>query len=146
MTDDERGDRARRQDAAGAVRRLVDDVWNAARPQTAYDVIGPELPGLDGVGPGATLAWHDDRRAAFPDLAYTVTMMVADGEHVALAWEATGTHRGAFGPVQATGKSVEYRGATFCRVVDGVIVELTSVNDLFGLLQQLGVEVTPPPS
>jgi steroid delta-isomerase-like uncharacterized protein len=144
VTDDESRDRTPGQQAAAVVERLVDDVWNASRPQTAYEVIGPELPGLEGVGPAATLAWHDDRRQAFPDLVYTVTTLVADGEQVALAWEANGTQRGAFGPVPATGKAVTYRGATFCRVVDGLIVELASVNDLFGLLQQLGVEVTPP--
>lgn len=129
---------------AAVVRRLVGDVWNAARPQTAYDVVGPDLPGLDTVGPEGTLAWHEDRRSSFPDLAYTVTRLVAEGEQVAFAWEATGTQHGAFGPVPPTGRSVHYRGTTFCRVVDGRVVEIASVNDLFGLLQQLGVEVTPP--
>ena len=81
-------------DPADVIRRFVADVWNDGRPQTAYDVIGPDLPGLDGIGPEATLAWHADRRTSFPD--------------------------------------------------DGLVVEVSSVNDLFGLLQQLGVEVSPP--
>lgn len=131
-------------DPAAVVRRLVADVWNAARLETAYDVVGPDLPGLDGVGPDATLAWHADRRLAFPDLVYEIVELVADGEQVAFSWQARGTQRGAFGPVPATGRQVSYRGATFCRVVDGRVVALSSVNDLFGLLQQLGVEVTPP--
>ena len=63
----------------------------------------------------------------------------------ALSWEAAGTQDGPFGPVPPTGREVHYRGATFCRVVDGRVVELASVNDLFGLLQQLGVEIAPPP-
>ena len=130
---------------AEVVQRLVRDVWNGARPQTAYDVVGSDLPGLDGVGPDATLAWHHDRRASFPDLTYTVTTLVAEGDQVALAWEAVGTQAGYFGPVAPTGREVRYRGATFCRVVDGRVVELASVNDLFGLLQQLGVEISPPP-
>jgi predicted ester cyclase len=129
---------------AAVVRRLVDDVWNAARPQTAYDVVGQDLPGLDTVGPEGTLAWHEDRRSSFPDLVYTVTRLVAECEQVAFAWEAKGTQRGAFGPVPPTGRSVHYRGMTCCRVVDGRVVEVSSVNDLFGLLEQLGVEVTPP--
>ena len=131
-------------DPADVVRRFVADVWNAARLETAYDVVGPDLPGLDGVGPDATLAWHADRRLAFPDLVYEIGDLVADGEQVAFTWQATGTQRGTFGPVPPTGREVSYRGATFCRVVEGRIVALSSVNDLFGLLQQLGVEVTPP--
>jgi len=131
-------------DPADVTRRFVADVWNDGRPQTAYDVIGPDLPGLDGTGPGATLAWHADRRASFPDLVYEIVDLVADGDQVAFRWEAAGTQHGAFGPVPATGRTVRYGGATFCRVVDGLVVEVSSVNDLFGLLQQLGVEVSPP--
>ena len=59
-------------------------------------------------------------------------------------WKRLGGSAVAFGPVPATGRTVRYRGATFCRVVDGLVVEVSSVNDLFGLLQQLGVEVSPP--
>ena len=131
-------------DPAEVIRRFVADVWNDERPQTAYDVVGPDLPGLDGAGPEATLAWHADRRTSFPDLVYEIADLVADGDQVAFRWEAAGTQRGAFGPVPATGRTVRYRGATFCRVVDGLVVEVSSVNDLFGLLQQLGVEVSPP--
>jgi predicted ester cyclase len=131
-------------DPAEVVRRFVADVWNDERPQTAYDVVGPDLPGLDGVGPDATLAWHADRRTSFPDLVYEIGDLVADGDQVAFRWEAAGTQLGAFGPVPATGRTVRYGGATFCRVVDGLVVEVSSVNDLFGLLQQLGAEVNPP--
>jgi predicted ester cyclase len=129
---------------AEVVRRFVADVWNGERPQTAYDVIGPDLPGLDGVGPEATLAWHADRRDSFPDLVYEIDDLLVEGEQVAFRWEAAGTQGGTFGPVPATGRPVRYRGATFCRVVDGKVVDVSSVNDLFGLLQQLGIEVSPP--
>ena len=76
---------------AEVVRRFVRDVWNRERPQTAYDVVGPDLPGMDGVGPEATLAWHADRRTSFPDLVYEIGDLVADGEQVAFRWEAAGT-------------------------------------------------------
>jgi steroid delta-isomerase-like uncharacterized protein len=131
-------------DPAEVIRRFVADVWNGERLPTAYDFVGPDLPGLDGVGPEATLAWHADRRTSFPDLVYEIVDLVAEGDQVAFRWEATGTQLGAFGPVPATGRTVRYHGATFCRVVDGLVVEVSSVNDLFGLLQQLGVEVSPP--
>ena len=43
-----------------------------------------------------------------------------------------------------TGRSVEYDGATFPRVDDGKLVEVWSINELFAVLEQLGVRMTPP--
>jgi predicted ester cyclase len=133
-------------DHAALVRRMVADVWNDARPDTAYDLIGAELPGLDGTGPEGTLAWHRARRESFPDLTYEITSLLVDGDEVAFWWQASGTQRGRFGDLPATGRAVEYHGATFLRIADGRVVALRSVNDLFGLLMQLGAEVTPPVS
>jgi ketosteroid isomerase-like protein len=133
-------------DHAALVRRLVADVWNDGRPETAAELIGPALPGLGATGPEGTLAWHRDRREAFPDLTYQVTSLLVDGDEVAFWWQASGTQRGRFGDLPATGRAVEYHGATFLRIADGRVVALRSVNDLFGLLMQLGAEVTPPVS
>jgi hypothetical protein len=128
-----------------AVRRFVADVWNGGREESAYDLVGPTCPGLGGVGPDATIAWHRDRRASFPDLRYRVVDLVVSGDRAALRWRAAGTQVGAFGPVPPTGQVVSYSGATFLRFDDvGRIADVWSVNELFGLLQQLGVQVLPP--
>lgn len=130
-----------------AARRFVADVWNGGREESAYDLIADECPGLGGAGPEATLAWHRDRRAAFPDLRYKIVDVVADGARVALHWRAAGTQLGQFGPVPPTGGLVSYSGATFLRFDDaGKIVEVWSVNELFQVLQQLGVQMLPPDS
>ena len=127
-----------------AVRRFVEDVWNANREESVYGLVAATCPGLGGSGPAAVLAWHRDRRAAFPDLRYEIIDLVGE-ERVALRWRATGTQRGPFGPVPPTGRAVAYEGATFLGFdADGRIAEVWSVNDLFGVLQQLGVTVTPP--
>ena len=132
-------------DVEAAARRFVADVWNAGREESAYELVGPECPGLRGTGPEATLAWHRDRRAAFPDLRYKLVDVVATGDRVALRWRAAGTQAGQFGPVRPTGQVVSYSGATFLRFdADGRIVDVWSVNELFQLLQQLGVEMLPP--
>ncbi|MDH6461105.1 steroid delta-isomerase-like uncharacterized protein [Micromonospora sp. A200] len=132
-------------DREALARRFVADVWNGGREESAYELIGAECPGLGGVGPEATLAWHRDRRAAFPDLRYKIVDVVAAGDRVAVRWRAAGTQAGQFGPVPPTGQVVSYSGATFLRFDgDGRIVDVWSVNELFQLLQQLGVEVLPP--
>ncbi|MGX4658452.1 ester cyclase [Micromonospora sp. SCSIO 07396] len=132
-------------DVAAVARRFVADVWNAGREESAYELVAQECPGLGGTGPAAVLAWHRDRRAAFPDLRYKLVDVVAAGERVALRWRAAGTQAGQFGPVPPTGQVVSYSGATFLRFdAAGRIVDVWSVNELFQLLQQLGVEMLPP--
>ncbi|MFC4018323.1 ester cyclase [Micromonospora sp. GCM10011542] len=132
-------------DVEAAARQFIADVWNARREESAYELIAEECPGLGGTGPEATLAWHRERRAAFPDLRYKIVDVVAAGERVAVHWRAAGTHAGQFGPVPPTGQVVSYSGATFLRFdAAGRIVEVWSCNELFQLLQQLGVEMLPP--
>lgn len=132
-------------DVEAASRRFVADVWNGGRDESAYELIGEECPGLGGVGPEATLAWHRDRRGSFPDLRYKLVDVVVAGDRAALHWRAAGTQLGQFGPVPATSQVVSYSGATFLRFdADGKIIDVWSVNELFQLLQQLGVEFLPP--
>ncbi|MEU5564022.1 ester cyclase [Micromonospora musae] len=133
-------------DTEAAARRLIADVWNAGREESAYELIAPECPGLRGTGPEATLAWHRERRAAFPDLRYKIVDLVADGDRAAVHWRAAGTQVGQFGPVPPTGRVASYSGASFLRFdANGRIVDVWSVNELFQVLQQLGVEMIPPP-
>ncbi|MGC4852472.1 ester cyclase [Micromonospora sp. DT4] len=132
-------------DVETAARRFIADVWNARREESAYELIAEECPGLSGTGPEATLAWHRERRAAFPDLRYKIVDVVAAGERVAVHWRAAGTHAGQFGPVPPTGQVVSYSGAAFLRFdTSGRIIEVWSCNELLQLLQQLGVEMVPP--
>lgn len=132
-------------DVEAAARRFIADVWNARREETAYELIAEDCPGLGGTGPDATLAWHRDRRTAFPDLRYKIVEVVAAEDRVAVHWRAAGTQAGQFGPVPPTNQVVSYSGATFLRFDEsGRIVDVWSVNELFQLLQQLGVEMLPP--
>ncbi|MFG3576789.1 ester cyclase [Micromonospora chersina] len=132
-------------DVEAAARRFIADVWNAGREESAYDLIAEDCPGLGGTGPDATLAWHRDRRASFPDLRYKIVEVVAGRDRVAVHWRAAGTQGGQFGPVPPTGRVVSYSGASFLRFDEtGRIVDVWSVNELFQVLQQLGVEMLPP--
>jgi hypothetical protein len=128
-----------------AVRRLVDRVWNDLDQAAAHDLIAPECPGLAGSGPDAVVGWHADRRAAFPNLRYQVDDVVAGSGAAAIRWTATGTQEGAYGPVPRTGSRATWTGATFVTFdAHGMVRDVWSVNDLFGLVQQLGATVVPP--
>ena len=125
-----------------AVRRLVDRVWNDLDAAAAHEPVAPECPGLDGTGPEAVLDSHDDRRSAFPDLRYEVDDVVAGSGHAAFRWTASGTQHGVYGPIPPTGRVcvVDRRDVRAVRreVSDD---DVWSVDDLFGLVQQLGARV-----
>ena len=132
-------------DLAERTRRLVAEVWNGERESAAEELVAPGCPGLGGTGPAAMVAWHHDRRTSFPDVRYEVVDLVVAGDRAALRWRAAGTQSGPFGPVPPTGRRVEYSGATFLRFdADGRVADVWSVNELFQVLQQLGVEMVPP--
>ncbi|MEU4370266.1 ester cyclase [Micromonospora chersina] len=132
-------------DVEAAARRFIADVWNAGREESAYELVADDCPGLGGTGPEAALAWHRDRRASFPDLRYKIVEVVTGRDRVAVHWRAAGTQAGQFGPVPPTGRVVSYSGASFLRFDEtGRIADVWSVNELFQVLQQLGVEMLPP--
>jgi len=132
-------------DLGELTRRFVEDVWNGAREETAYELVDPDCGNLGGgSGPDSALAFHRERRMSFPDQRYEIMDMVVGADSVAVRWRATGTQLGAFGPVTPTGQQVDYEGATFMRFAAGRIVANWSVNELAKVLQQLGVELVPP--
>ncbi len=79
---------------------------------------------------------------AFPDAKITPATLVADDEHVCLAYTLTGTHKGDFQGVAPTGKRIEVRGMQIGRFRDGKIVERWGSTDELGVMQQLGAGPT----
>ena len=77
-------------------------------------------------------------RASFPDLTLNVDHMVADEDNVAIAYTMTGTHKGTFEGVPATGERIKARGLEICRFENGKIAERWGSSDELGIMQQLG--------
>ena len=85
--------------------------------------------------------------AAFPDLHMAVEDVVADGEKAVARVRYTGTNRGAFMGMPATGKSVEVQLIDmFAFGDDGRVREHWGVMDLMGMMQQLGLVPAGPPA
>ena len=78
-------------------------------------------------------------RQAFPDLAVTLLDQVAEGDRVATRWQASGTPRGPFAGVPATGRPVTITAIHIHRVAGGKLAEHWEAINLLPLLQQLGV-------
>ncbi|KQQ75699.1 hypothetical protein ASF73_07865 [Xanthomonas sp. Leaf131] len=77
-------------------------------------------------------------REAFPDLAWTVDQLIAEGDTVAIRYTMTGTHRGPFAGVAGTGRPVTAQSMAFYRLKNGKIVEERAQLDLLAVLQQIG--------
>jgi len=77
---------------------------------------------------------------AFPDAHIAPAHLVADDEHVSIAYTLTGTHKETFNGIAPTGRTIEVRGLQIGRFEDGKIVERWGSSDELGILKQLGVD------
>lgn len=78
-------------------------------------------------------------RAAFPDAEFTIDDEIAEGDTVVNRWTFRGTHRGDFGGITPTGRTVAVTGIAIVRFQGGQIAEIWDEADALGLLRQLGV-------
>jgi predicted ester cyclase len=83
-------------------------------------------------------------RSAFPDLDFSVKEQVAEGDKVASRFEWTGTQKGEFMGIPATGRQVRVWGMVIDRLEQGRIKDTRIIMDTLGLMTQLGV--FPPPT
>jgi steroid delta-isomerase-like uncharacterized protein len=76
---------------------------------------------------------------AFPDLRLTVEDLIAEGDKVVGRTTVTGTHRGEYMGLPATGKTVTYNEIFIFRFVNGRIAETWGVVDVASQMKQLGL-------
>jgi steroid delta-isomerase-like uncharacterized protein len=76
--------------------------------------------------------------SAFPDWHWEVRNLVVDGDHIAGHFTVTGTHRGAFQGIEATGRRVTISEFTFYRLEDGKFAEVWDHADMDAVMRQIG--------
>jgi steroid delta-isomerase-like uncharacterized protein len=76
--------------------------------------------------------------AGFPDARIAIESCIAEDDTVATRWTITGTHRGVFQGIPATGRTIRFGGIEYNRVADGKIVEHRAMFDNIALLRQIG--------
>src|SRR5919112_982053 len=81
---------------------------------------------------------------AFPDLHRNIVDMVAEGDKVAVSVNVTGTYKGEFQGIPATGKQVSFTAMDILTIKDGKVTEEWATADMMGLMQQIGA--IPPRS
>lgn len=116
---------------------------NSGNLEVIREVMAPGVVDHDpapdqGPGPQGFIDFFTQFRAAFPDLAISVDQMVADDDNVAIAYIVTGTQKGDFLGIPATGRRIKARGVQIARFKHGQIVERWGSSDQLGILQQIG--------
>ena len=129
------------------VRHRIQQAWDAAWDRGEVDafdaLLSPGYRRIGSAGDDHSLAEFKASivatRAAFPDLVTTVDEIVVEGDHAAIRWHSTGSHRHSFLGVPATNREVTVSGATFAHF-NGDRIEREYVTwDPRALLAALGI-------
>ena len=129
------------------VRRFYEEVWNRGNVAVATEVFADDYvrhdlrPTAAEPGGAGQAKIAGDFRRAFPDLAFRVDLLMAEGDLVAARWTAEGTHRGPWGALEPSGKRARFSGVNFFRIRDGKVAEIWNHRDDLGLMQQVGAPI-----
>src|SRR5580693_6838388 len=136
------------QDKATIIRRFAEEVITEGKIDSAaqyvWEDVVEQVP-LPGQGPGLEGLKDILRamRAGFPDIVFSIQEQIAEDDKVASRFEWTGTHKGEFVGISATGHAVKVWGVVIDRLQDGRIKDTRIIMDIPGLMAQLN-SPSPP--
>lgn len=107
----------------------------------SLDVYNPGLPGGEAHDRAVWKAYFDEIQVAFPDYGVETVAEVTDDSMAMHEVRITGTHRGEFKGIPATGRHVEIHAMGKYLIEDGKIVEIHHFYDTAELQEQLGLTV-----
>jgi steroid delta-isomerase-like uncharacterized protein len=134
-----------------SIRRLYDlinagDIDGFGRQLADDFVEHEEIPGIPPTKAGV-IQYFRLLLAAFPDMRMDVEDVIASGDKAVARVRVTGTNKGEFMGMPATGKSVAMKLIDITRFGDdGLAREHWGVADQLTLMQQLGVIPAGPPA
>jgi predicted SnoaL-like aldol condensation-catalyzing enzyme len=90
--------------------RWFDEVWNQARRETIFELLGESSILHDGAeqfrGPEEFARFHDSLRSQFSNFKMTPIICLAEGDHACVHWSCSMTHTATQKPLQLTGTSI----------------------------------------
>ncbi|HTV09780.1 MAG TPA: ester cyclase [Candidatus Aquilonibacter sp.] len=138
-----------RMDNAAIIQRFIDEVINQGRYEVCDQIVAEDFLELDPL-PGQRQGREGLKeviamfRSAFPDIHWVTDESISSGEKVVTRFTWTGTQRGDFLGIPATGRPVTVKGVVIDRVVNSLMTDSRILMDTFGMMMQLGV--IPPPA
>jgi steroid delta-isomerase-like uncharacterized protein len=126
------------------MRRYYDEVWQNGNLAALDEFVAEDcvdhmpFPGQPPGRAGQVFAIGEILQA-FPGGDYTIEDLVAEGDRVVGRWTMHATHRGAIMGIAPTGKTVTMTGSDIIRWENGKASEVWHIEDVLGMLQQIGV-------
>jgi len=87
--------------------------------------------------PAAVTAQFAPLIAGFPDWHWEMRHIVVDADDIVVHFTVTGTHKGAFQGIEATGRRVAVSEFTLYRLEGGKFAQVWDVLDMDGLRKQI---------
>jgi len=133
----------------GVVRRFVEEFQNQARVGVLDELLSrdfvnhsgtvKDIPGMEGATDFEGMLEIDRMyRRSFPNQRVTILDQAAEGDKVWTYKRFETVHEGEFMGIAPTGKSIRADAIDIMRVVDAMIVEHWAVQDIWGVMRQLG--------
>lgn len=132
------------------IARFLEEVINQGRLECADDLVHRDFVELDPL-PGQRQGREGLKEIisslllAFPDMHWVIDESIAEGAKVVTRFTWTGTHRGVFLGIPATGRHVSVKGVVIDRLENGKMADSRILMDNLSLMQQLGVIPAPAP-
>jgi predicted ester cyclase len=134
------------------VRRLIEEGLNENNPDVAdghfTDDYVAHIPGLPDDAPRGPEAFKQVIRiwrGAFSDWHMTIEELIGEGDFVANRFTTTGTHDGPLFGIPPTGNRMVVHSLELHRISTGKIAESWIVDDVPGILVQLGIGLNSTP-
>ncbi len=128
--------------------RFVEEVINQGRLEACDQIVEENFIELDPL-PGQSQGRQGLKdviammRAGFPDMHWVIDESIASGDKVVTRFTWTGTQRGSFLGIPATGRPVTVKGVVIDRLAQGKMADSRILMDTFAMMQQLGVIPAP---
>jgi predicted ester cyclase len=115
------------------IRRLIEEVLNGGHLEFIDELYAPELA-------PAAKRWIRPFRASFPDVHMEIIELIAEDDTVVGRFTCSATHLGPWLGHAPTGRRFErVDEVSIFRLRDGKIIQVWSLEDTLGRLQQLGL-------
>ena len=124
------------EDNKRLVRRLVEEALARHNPDVVDEIATGEFA-------RAAKRWVSPFRGAFPDFEMEIVELIAEGDAVVAHFRCSGTHRGEWLGVPATGRRFDGVDEIYIfRVEDGKLASGVGVEDNLTRMRQLGIRAT----
>lgn len=124
------------EDNKRLVRRLVEEALARHNPDIVDEIATGEFA-------EAARRWVSPFRGAFPDFEMEIVELIAEGDAVVAHFRCSGTHRGEWLGLPATGRRFEAVDEIYIfHVQDGKLASAIGVEDNLTRMRQLGLRAT----